>query len=220
MSTITTINGGDQITNSRAVINTNFSNLNTDKIETSVIDTDTTMAANSDAKIPSQKAVKAYIDSGPTGNSSTSQKGVVEEATQAEIEAGTATGGTGARLFVGTTNVSSRHPRTSAFNTTAPTSYTDLDLSSIVGARRCTVLLKVNNKDTSNDRYYAFRRNGETLEPNDGATTALGTSKTGLVPGAGGNKYALVLVTTDATGIVEWLASGASSTEVTVESFW
>jgi len=62
MSTITTINASDQITNSRSVINTNFSNLNTDKIETSVIDTDTTLAANSDSKIPSQKAVKAYID--------------------------------------------------------------------------------------------------------------------------------------------------------------
>lgn len=62
MSTITTINASDQITDSRAVINTNFSNLNTDKIETSVIDTDTTLAANSDAKIPSQKAVKAYVD--------------------------------------------------------------------------------------------------------------------------------------------------------------
>lgn len=33
MSTITTINSGDQITNSRADINTNFSNLNTDKLE-------------------------------------------------------------------------------------------------------------------------------------------------------------------------------------------
>ena len=33
MSTITTINGTDLITDSRAVINTNFSNLNTDKAQ-------------------------------------------------------------------------------------------------------------------------------------------------------------------------------------------
>ena len=62
MSAITTINASDLITNSRAVINTNFSNLNTDKIETSYLDTDTTLAADSDVKIASQKAVKAYVD--------------------------------------------------------------------------------------------------------------------------------------------------------------
>lgn len=62
MSTITTILGTDTITSSRTVLNANMAALNTDKIETSVIDTDTALAANSDSKIPSQKAVKAYID--------------------------------------------------------------------------------------------------------------------------------------------------------------
>lgn len=100
MSSITTIQSTDLITNSRAVINTNFSNLNTDKMETSVLDTDTTLAANSDLKVATQKAVKAYVDSGGNSNASTTQKGIVEEATAAEIAAGTATGGTGARLFV------------------------------------------------------------------------------------------------------------------------
>lgn len=68
MSSITTINSTDLITNSRAVINTNFSNLNTDKIETSVLDTDTTLAANSDSKVATQKAVKAYVDAGGTAS--------------------------------------------------------------------------------------------------------------------------------------------------------
>lgn len=62
MSTIVTIGAGDLISNSRADINTNFANLNSDKVETSVIDTDTALAANSDSKVPSQKAVKTYID--------------------------------------------------------------------------------------------------------------------------------------------------------------
>lgn len=70
MSTITTIQSTDLITNSRTVINTNFSNLNTDKIETSVLDTDTALAANSDSKIATQKAVKTYIDSGGGFNAS------------------------------------------------------------------------------------------------------------------------------------------------------
>jgi hypothetical protein len=62
MSTITTINDSDLISASNEVINTNFSNLNTDKIETSVLDTDGTLAANSDSKVATQKAVKTYVD--------------------------------------------------------------------------------------------------------------------------------------------------------------
>lgn len=100
MSTITTINANDKITDSRAVINNNFNALNNEKIETSYLDTDTTLAANSDSKIPTQKAVKAYIDSGGNPNASETQKGIVEEATAEEVAAGTAVGGTGARLFV------------------------------------------------------------------------------------------------------------------------
>jgi hypothetical protein len=102
MSTITTLVGTDGITtgNSMTKINTNFSNLNTDKIETSTLDTDTTLAANSDSKIPTQKAVKAYVDAGGNVNASETTRGIVEEATDAEVSAGTATGATGAKLFV------------------------------------------------------------------------------------------------------------------------
>lgn len=100
MATITTINGSDGISPSRTVINTNFANLNTDKIETSVLDTDSTLTANSDAKVATQKAVKAYIDAGGNPNASTTQAGIVEEATQAELTAGTQAGGSTARLFL------------------------------------------------------------------------------------------------------------------------
>lgn len=100
MSTITTINGSDVISTSRTVINTNFSNLNTDKIETNTLDTDTTLAANSDSKIATQKAVKAYVDAGGNVNASETTKGIVQEATDAQVTAGTATGSTGAKLIV------------------------------------------------------------------------------------------------------------------------
>lgn len=102
MSTITALTGSDGVTtaNSMTKINTNFSNLNTDKVETSAIDTDTTLAANSDSKIASQKATKAYVDAQVTANASETAKGASEEATDAEVTAGTATGGTGAKLFV------------------------------------------------------------------------------------------------------------------------
>lgn len=96
MSTLVTINATDTLANSRSNLNGNFTALNTDKIETSVIDTDGTLAANSDSRIPSQKAVKTYFGT----NAATDTKGVVEVATQAETDAGTATGGTGAKLAV------------------------------------------------------------------------------------------------------------------------
>lgn len=62
MSSITSLGASDNGSVSRTTINTNFTNLNTDKIETSVLDTDTTLAANSDSKIATQKATKAYVD--------------------------------------------------------------------------------------------------------------------------------------------------------------
>lgn len=100
MSSITNINSTDLITDSRAVINDNFNNLNTDKLETSVLDTDTTLAANSDSKVATQRAVKAYVDAGGNVNATETNKGIVEIATAAEVAAGTATGATGASLVV------------------------------------------------------------------------------------------------------------------------
>lgn len=100
MATISTIAGADGISPSRTVINTNFSNLNTDKIETSVLDTDTALTANSDAKVATQKAVKAYVDGVGVATATTTVKGIVEIATQAEVDAGTATGATGASIVV------------------------------------------------------------------------------------------------------------------------
>ena len=108
MANIVTLNSGDLISNSRADINTSLANLNSDKIETSVIDTDTALTANSDAKIPSQKAVKAYIDTQGGANASETVRGVVEEATDAEVTAGTATGATGAKLIVTPAKLSTR----------------------------------------------------------------------------------------------------------------
>lgn len=70
-TSITTIQSSDLISDSRTDINNNFDSLNTNKIETDYLDTDTTLAANSDSKIATQKAVKAYADSvaSPVGKS-------------------------------------------------------------------------------------------------------------------------------------------------------
>jgi len=66
MATITSLGASDNGSTSRTTINDNFTNLNTDKIETSVISTDGTLAGNSDTELPSEKAVKTYVDASIT----------------------------------------------------------------------------------------------------------------------------------------------------------
>jgi hypothetical protein len=110
MSSITTLTGSDGITtaNTMTKVNTNFANLNSDKIETSTLDTDTSLTANSDSKIATQKAVRAYVDSGGNQNASETTRGIVQEATDAQVTAGTATGSTGAKLFVSPAKLATR----------------------------------------------------------------------------------------------------------------
>lgn len=69
-TSITTLQGSDGVTtsNSMTKINANFDSLNTNKIETDYLDTDTSLTANSDTKIATQKAVKAYVDAGGTAS--------------------------------------------------------------------------------------------------------------------------------------------------------
>ena len=100
MASITIIQPTDLITDSQADLNNNFAALNSDKIETSFIDTDTTLAANSDSKVATQKAVKAYVDAGGNVNATTERKGIVEIATQTEVINGTDLGSTEANLVV------------------------------------------------------------------------------------------------------------------------
>lgn len=102
MSTITNLEGSTPVTTNgaAAIINNNFDALNDEKLETSMLDTDTSLTANSDERIPSQKAVRAFVLSGGQANASETERGLVEEATDAEVTAGTATGSTGAKLFV------------------------------------------------------------------------------------------------------------------------
>lgn len=64
MATLATINATDLITNSRTDINNNFANLNSAKLETSLLTTDPSLSADSDLLIPSQAAVKTYVDAG------------------------------------------------------------------------------------------------------------------------------------------------------------
>jgi len=109
------MDGNDLISTSRTTINTNFSNLNTDKQEGSALDDDATFAANSATKYPSQRATKLYVDTGGNVNASETARGIAEEATDAEVTAGTATGATGAKLFVTPAKLATRLASSTSF---------------------------------------------------------------------------------------------------------
>jgi hypothetical protein len=155
--------GTDSIKNSRAVINDNFIYLESDKAEDSVVvklTTDQTIAGvktfSSSPVVPTpttdmQAATKKYADDlaiAGSPNASTTMKGIVEEATQAEVDAGTATGGSGARLFVNPSTRQTRYVSTQVYNSTPPTSFTDLDLSGVIGVQERIVMLSIRNTVT------------------------------------------------------------------------
>lgn len=221
MSTLLTIQNTDIPTNSRAVINDNFNALNTDKEEVSNKSTDSTFASADDTTYPTTLATKKYVDAGGNVNASTTGKGIVEEATQAEVDAGTATGGTGARLFINpSASPKAKFPASSAFSGTSPTSFTDLDLSSIVGTASRVVLLKVTNGTTT--VAFHFRKNGEAGSPPVGATGSHASRTSEITSG----QIAYVITVTDSAGIVEWMStqtgvgSSSTTTTVTVEAYW
>ena len=82
MATITTLATADNGATSRTTINDNFTNLNTDKIETSVLSTDGTLAGDSDTEIPSEKAVKTYVDGFATSSTAGVSAGSAASSTQ------------------------------------------------------------------------------------------------------------------------------------------
>jgi len=97
------------------------------------------------------------------------------------------------------------------FNGTSPLAWTDLDLSAVIGAYQCEVVLKAYQSDTGDA--IAFRTNGDTDEFYDlnGRLVAQGCSAF-----CGGANYKLVLAISDAAGIIEWMAT-AGRVNTTVE---
>ena len=103
---------------------------------------------------------------------------------------------------------------TRVFSGTAPTSWTDRDLSSVVGSRRALVLLRVHNGGSSATNY-RFRPNGAGWLPGYDADASPTIFSTRVLGGGDG----FVWVMTDASGIIEWDADQASSTTLYVEAY-
>ena len=99
---------------------------------------------------------------------------------------------------------------TQVFNGTAPTTFTDLDLSAVVGSNRALVLLKLFNSEASG-KETGFRRNGETELVNKfgGESVAAVT-----LPAT---SFGLVLVYTDDAGIIEWARTSGATAGTTVD---
>jgi len=88
-------------------------------------------------------------------------------------------------------------------NLPAPTSWTDLDLSSVVGANNAFVMLKVKNWSTGGVNIY-FRPDGDSDSySNEGFSYPSGAHAASLRPTAPGFA-ALVICETASNGYVEW----------------
>lgn len=102
---------------------------------------------------------------------------------------------------------------TEVYNANAPTAWTDLDLSGTIGSRASLVLIKIYFDDAGVLASMAFRKNGDTDEIANG--NGVGVS------GIGDNrqKFCVIAVPTDSSGIVEWKAANARTTILDVINF-
>jgi len=101
---------------------------------------------------------------------------------------------------------------TEVYNAAAPTAYTDLDLSAVVGSNAALVLLKFKGDDT--DISFAIRKNGDTddFEP-------VSTSLAGVAAGRPRAFFVALWVPTDSSGVIEWIADVADTATVDVMAY-
>ncbi len=190
-------------------------NLNTTWITVGLeaADTDGTLSANSDLKIPTQKATKTYSDTKVIAPASTTENKVPQwDSTSKKLKDGLTLGTSANNIVQMDANAklppvdasqllnvpSGKYSGVTVFSGTLPNIWTDLDLSSVVGANRALVFLEV-----AAYGQIAFRTNGSSgglgLNSYD-----LGCS--GGTPSSGSSTY--MIAVTDSSGIVEWGSIG------------
>ena len=103
---------------------------------------------------------------------------------------------------------------TQVFSGTASTTYTDLDLSSVVGARQRMVMLVVVTNNT--DGFHA-RRKGTSYSYVSSGATSYGVSAANTLSNIAMN----IIVATDVNGVIQWRTNGAANTvTINVEAYW
>lgn len=91
---------------------------------------------------------------------------------------------------------------------TEPTTWTDLNLSSIIGTTQKVVLLKL--VSTGSARLFAFRTNGDTAEYHDHTSAnSAAMIKTDAVS-ANTSSAGTAIVKTDASGVIEWISDAVT----------
>jgi len=104
---------------------------------------------------------------------------------------------------------------TQVYSGTAPTSWTDLDLSSVVGSRRTLVILNVKNHDYNYDNAFYFRWDGSTVNFSGDPDPYPAANKVKLQP----QQYGFVIAITGTNGYVEWKADNAYDARVSVLAY-
>lgn len=107
------------------------------------------------------------------------------------------------------------NPGTIVHNAAAPLTYTDLDLSTVVGANKATVMLRLKNT-SGGSVTLNVREDGDTDEGGYGGTAAIGSSSQKL-----SNTYTVrYAVTTSPAGIIEWKSDTTGVIEIRIDSHW
>ncbi len=97
-------------------------------------------------------------------------------------------------------------------NAAAPTSWTDLDLGSVVGNNRALAFMKAKSRAAAGTRYLRVRSNGET-EETGGALPNPGMNSWGAIAAGRIVHFAME---TDAEGIIEWMSDSNLSMDMWV----
>ena len=101
------------------------------------------------------------------------------------------------------------------FSGTAPTSWTDLDLSSVVGANQALVMLQITA--TSDRNALAVRTNGDTEEYYNPSSDA---SAHGLALVHHDSSNAVVVMCiTDSSGVIEWRVETVGTTTIKLMAY-
>ena len=103
---------------------------------------------------------------------------------------------------------------TQVFSGTSPTTYTDLDLSAVVGAVQRVVMLRIVSSVGTSMRF-GFKRKGDA-----GTYSASEQSASHAVISSTAGDSVYVVTTTDASGVIQWVTGTAQACTLNVEAYW